>query len=100
MRRPCGHRAPNTRGRIPRRWVFIGGDNRGFLHLKVTRSRIRAIERIAEAHGWDFLEALKRVFFAGLTTLDLHPEATAGTFGEGRDDSIGGGHGRWQGDGI
>jgi len=54
------------RGRIPRQWVFIMDDGEAFLHLKVTRSKIQGIESIAEAHGWDFSEAVRQVLLAGL----------------------------------
>lgn len=58
---PC-----RDRGRVSRRWVFIEDDGKAFLHLKVNRPGIRVVEQIAQAHGWDFSEAVRQVLFAGL----------------------------------
>jgi predicted nucleotidyltransferase len=61
--------------RLPRRWVLIGRDGKSFLHLKVTRPRIQAIERIAKAHGWGFTEAARKVLLAGLASLEWQGES-------------------------
>lgn len=69
--RPRPQQAPRKKtGRIPRRWVLIGRDGKPILHLKVTRQQVKAIERIAKTHGWEFLEAARKVLMAGLASME------------------------------
>jgi hypothetical protein len=85
--RPIEAKFPfKKRGRIPRRWVFLGENDRPFAFLKIPRGTIQKIEDVADLYGWGFEEAVVKLIEIGLKTFSMNTDPPIGAL----DDALGG----------